>query len=129
LYYNKEGDDFTRYFIYEGDLLEIFRDLPISFLLMNILKRLLMLFCLSLISSISKCLKKKCHMACPVCRIHAFVVENKLKVASIMLNQDAKSRYIHFKSLSWSCQQGSAIYAGFLSWSDTFIIEQDQEEI
>ncbi len=42
LYYNKQGDDFTRYFIYEGRFIGDFKVLLISFLPMNILKPLQM---------------------------------------------------------------------------------------
>lgn len=97
LYYNKQGDDFTRYFIYEGRFIGDFQgftdQLPAHEDIEAITDAVLLVIDLKHL----KILEEKIAVW-PVLftRIHAFVVENKLKVASIMLNQDAKSRYIHF---------------------------------
>lgn len=97
LYYNKQGDDFTRYFIYEGRFIGDFQgftdQLPAHEDIEAITDAVLLVMDLQYF----KILEQKIAVW-PVlfARIHAFVVENKLKVASIMLNQDAKSRYIHF---------------------------------
>ncbi|REC62624.1 Crp/Fnr family transcriptional regulator [Chryseobacterium pennae] len=97
LYYNKEGDDFTRYFIYEGRFIGDFQgftdQLPAHEYIEAITDAVLLVIDLNHF----KILEEKITIW-PVlfARIHGFVAENKLKVASIMLNQDAKSRYIHF---------------------------------
>lgn len=97
LYYNKRGDDFTRYFIYEGRFIGDFQgfteQLPAHEDIEAITDAVLLVIDLEHF----KILEKKIAIW-PVlfARIHGFVAENKLKVASIMLNQDAKSRYIHF---------------------------------
>lgn len=97
LYYNKQGDDFTRYFIYEGRFIGDFQgfteQLPAHEDIEAITDAILLVIDLEHF----KILEKKIAIW-PVlfARIHGFVAENKLKVASIMLNQDAKSRYIHF---------------------------------
>nr|WP_315025920.1 Crp/Fnr family transcriptional regulator [uncultured Chryseobacterium sp.] len=97
LYYNKQGDDFTRYFIYEGRFIGDFQgfteQLPAHEDIEAITNAVLLVIDLKHF----KILEEKISVW-PVlfARIHAFVAENKLKVASIMLNQDAKARYIHF---------------------------------
>lgn len=97
LYYNKEGDDFTRYFIYEGRFIGDFQgfndQLPAHEYIEAITDAVLLVIDLDHFRVLEKEIA-----IWPVlfARIHAFVVENKLKVASIMLNQDAKARYIHF---------------------------------
>ncbi|UKB83492.1 Crp/Fnr family transcriptional regulator [Chryseobacterium sp. MEBOG06] len=97
LYYNKDGDDFTRYFIYEGRFIGDFQgftdQLPAHEYIEAITDAVVLVIDLDHFKVLEKEIK-----IWPVlfARIHAFVVENKLKVASIMLNQDAKSRYLHF---------------------------------
>jgi len=97
LYYNKQGDDFTRYFIYEGRFIGDFQgftdQLPAHEDIEAITDAVLLVIDLKHF----KVLEEKISVW-PVlfARIPAFVAENKLKVASIMLNQDAKARYIHF---------------------------------
>jgi len=97
LYYNKQGDDFTRYFIYEGRFIGDFQgftdQLPAHEYIEAITDAVLLVIDLEYFRLLEKEIT-----VWPVlfARIHAFVVENKLKVASIMLNQDAKARYIHF---------------------------------
>ncbi len=97
LYYNRQGDDFTRYFIYEGRFIGDFQgftdQLPAHEYIEAITDAVLLVIDLNTF----KILEEKITIW-PVlfARIHGFVAENKLKVASIMLNQDAKSRYIHF---------------------------------
>lgn len=97
LYYNKQGDDFTRYFIYEGRFIGDFQgftdQLPAHEYIEAITDAVLLVIDLRHF----KTLEEKITIW-PVlfARIHGFVAENKLKVASIMLNQDAKARYTHF---------------------------------
>lgn len=97
LYYNKQGDDFTRYFIYEGRFIGDFHgfadQVPSDEYIEAITDAVLLVIDLNHFKTLEKEIA-----IWPVlfARIHAFVAENKLKVASIMLNQDAKSRYIHF---------------------------------
>ncbi|KMQ59357.1 cyclic nucleotide-binding protein [Chryseobacterium angstadtii] len=97
LYYNREGDDFTRYFIYEGRFIGDFYGFadqnPSLEYIEAITDGVLLAIDLHHFKRLEKDIK-----IWPVlfARLHAFVAENKLKVASTMLNLDAKSRYIHF---------------------------------
>lgn len=97
LYYNKQGDDFTRYFIYEGRFIGDFQGFTDQLPAHEDIEAITDAVLLVIDRDHFKILEEKIAVW-PVlfARIHAFVVENKLKVASIMLNQDAKSRYIHF---------------------------------
>lgn len=97
LYYNKQGDDFTRYFIYEGRFIGDFHGFADQVSSHEYIEAITDAVLLVIDLNHFKTLEKEIAIW-PVlfARIHAFVAENKLKVASIMLNQDAKSRYIHF---------------------------------
>jgi CRP-like cAMP-binding protein len=99
LYYNKEGDDFTRYFIYEGRFIGDFQgfadQVPSNEYIEAITDGVLLSLNFDFLQSIEKEI-----VIWPVliAKLHAFVAENKLKVVSTMLNLDAKSRYLHFLS-------------------------------
>jgi CRP-like cAMP-binding protein len=99
LYYNKQGDDFTRYFIYEGRFIGDFQgfadQIPSNEYIEAITDGMLLTIDLDFFKIIEREV-----LVWPVliAKVHAFVAENKLKVASTMLNLDAKSRYLHFLS-------------------------------
>ncbi|MBT2620694.1 Crp/Fnr family transcriptional regulator [Chryseobacterium sp. ISL-6] len=99
LYYNKQGDDFTRYFIYEGRFIGDFQgfadQVPSNEYIEAITDGVLLTLDFDFLKSIEKEI-----IIWPVliAKLHAFVAENKLKVVSTMLNLDAKSRYLHFLS-------------------------------
>ncbi|SMC54186.1 cAMP-binding domain of CRP or a regulatory subunit of cAMP-dependent protein kinases [Chryseobacterium sp. YR221] len=97
LYYNKQGDDFTRYFIYEGRFIGDFQGFTDQVSSHEYIEAVTDAVLLVIDWDHFKILEKEIAIW-PVlfARIHVFVAENKLKVASIMLNQDAKARYIHF---------------------------------
>lgn len=97
LYYNKQGDDFTRYFIYEGRFIGDFHGFADQLASHEYIEAITDSVLLAIDLDHFKKLEKEIAVW-PVlfARLHAFVAENKLKVASIMLNLDAKSRYIHF---------------------------------
>jgi CRP-like cAMP-binding protein len=97
LYYNRQGDDFTRYFIYEGRFIGDFQGFTDQLPAHEDIEAITDAVLLGIDFKHFKILEDKISVW-PVlfARIHGFVAENKLKVASIMLNQDAKSRYIHF---------------------------------
>lgn len=97
LYYNKQGDDFTRYFIYEGRFIGDFYGFADQIPALEYIEAVTDGILLTIDLNYFKKLEKEIAVW-PVlfARLHAFVAENKLKVASTMLNLDAKSRYIHF---------------------------------
>ncbi|NML68365.1 Crp/Fnr family transcriptional regulator [Chryseobacterium sp. RP-3-3] len=97
LYYNKQGDDFTRYFIYEGRFIGDFHGFADQIPSLEYIEAVTDGVLLAIDLDHFKKLEKEIAIW-PVlfARLHAFVAENKLKVASTMLNLDAKSRYIHF---------------------------------
>lgn len=97
LYYNKQGDDFTRYFIYEGRFIGDFYGFADQMPSLEYIEAVTDGTVLAIDLEHFKKLEKEITIW-PVlfAKLHAFVAENKLKVASTMLNLDAKSRYIHF---------------------------------
>lgn len=97
LYYNKQGDDFTRYFIYEGRFIGDFHGLADQMPSLEYIEAITDGVLLAIDLEHFKKLEKEIAIW-PVlfARLHAFVAENKLKVANTMLNLDAKARYIHF---------------------------------
>jgi len=97
LYYNKQGDDFTRYFIYEGRFIGDFHGFADQLASHEYIEAITDGVLLAIDLEHFKKLEEKIAVW-PVlfARLHAFVAHNKLKVASIMLNLDAKERYIHF---------------------------------
>jgi len=97
LYYNKQGDDFTRFFIYEGRFIGDFHGFADQVPSNEYIEAITDAVLLEINFDHFKMLENEIS-AWPVLfsKLHAFVAENKLKVASTMLNLDAKSRYIHF---------------------------------
>lgn len=97
LYYNKQGDDFTRFFIYEGRFIGDFHGFADQVPSNEYIEAITDAVLLEIDFDHFKMLENKI-AAWPVLfsKLHAFVAENKLKVASTMLNLDARSRYIHF---------------------------------
>lgn len=99
LYYNKQGDDFTRYFIYEGRFIGDFHgfadQIPANEYIEAVTDGTLLTLDFGFLKTIEKEI-----VIWPVliAKLHAFVAENKLKVVSTMINLDAKSRYLHFLS-------------------------------
>ncbi|WP_179474628.1 Crp/Fnr family transcriptional regulator [Chryseobacterium sp. H1D6B] len=99
LYYNKQGDDFTRYFIYEGRFIGDFQGFADQIPSNEYIEAITDGVLLTIDFDFFKIIEKEV-LVWPVliAKAHAFVAENKLKVASTMLNLDAKSRYLHFLS-------------------------------
>lgn len=97
LYYNRQGDDFTRYFIYEGRFIGDFHGFADQMPSLEYIEAITDGVLLAIDLEHFKKLEKEIAIW-PVlfARLHAFVAENKLKVANTMLNLDAKARYIHF---------------------------------
>lgn len=97
LYYNKQGDDFTRYFIYEGRFIGDFHGFvnqtPSNEYIEAITDGILLVIDYDHFKTIETEISI---WPVLIAKLHAFVAENKLKVASTMLNLDAKSRYLHF---------------------------------
>ncbi|WP_060874715.1 Crp/Fnr family transcriptional regulator [Myroides odoratus] len=97
LYYNKKGDDFTRYFIYEGrfvgDLHNFFIQAPA-----NDYVEALTDACVWSIDYADFCQLEKEISVWPLlmAKLHAFATESKLKTANMMLNLEAKERYLLF---------------------------------
>lgn len=97
LYYNKLGDDFTRYFIYEGRFIGDFHGFADQMPSLEYIEAITDGVLLSIDLDHFKKLEKEITIwPFLFAKVHAFVAENKLKVASTMLNLDAKARYIHF---------------------------------
>ncbi|WP_228409684.1 Crp/Fnr family transcriptional regulator [Chryseobacterium sp. T16E-39] len=97
LYYNKQGDDFTRYFIYEGRFIGDFQGFvnqtPSNEYIEAITEGTLLVIDFDHFKTLES---EIAIWQVLIAKLHAFVAENKLKVASTMLNLDAKSRYLHF---------------------------------
>jgi len=97
LYYNKQGDDFTRYFIYEGRFIGDFHGFADQIPSNEYIEAITDATVLTLDFDFFKIVEKEIAIwPVLIARLHAFVAENKLKVVSTMLNLDAKSRYLHF---------------------------------
>lgn len=97
LYYNKQGDDCTRYFIYEGRFIGDFQGFvnqtPSNEYIEAITDGTLWVIDFNHFKTIESRISV---WPVLIAKLHAFVAENKLKVASTMLSLDAKSRYLHF---------------------------------
>lgn len=97
LYYNKTGDDFTRYFIYEGrfvgDLHNFFIQAPADDYVEAITDASVWS-----IDYADFCQLEKEISVWPLlmAKLHAFATESKLKTANMMLNLEAKDRYTLF---------------------------------
>lgn len=97
LYYNKQGDDFTRYFIYEGRFIGDFHGFADQIPSNEDIEAITDGVLLTIDFDYFKILEHKIAVwPVLIAKLHAFVAENKLKVVSTMLNLDAKSRYLHF---------------------------------
>ncbi|GAA4443226.1 Crp/Fnr family transcriptional regulator [Ravibacter arvi] len=97
LYYNKSGDDFTRYFIYEGrfigDLQAFTEQTPATEYTEAITDSEVWSISFSGFAALEK---KVTVWPRLLAKLHGFSIESKLKTASMMLNLDAKARYLHF---------------------------------
>ncbi|SMG30105.1 Crp/Fnr family transcriptional regulator [Sphingobacterium psychroaquaticum] len=97
VYYNKKGDDFTNYFIYEGrfigDLHSFQGQLPASDYIEAVTDATIWS-----IDAAGFALLEKEVSVWPVLisKLYAFVSESKLKTASLMKNLEAKERYALF---------------------------------
>jgi CRP-like cAMP-binding protein len=96
-YYNKTGDDFTRYFIYENrfvaDISSFIDEIPAAEYIEAVTDAVVLEFskedfaCLSaIVRNWGEIFKK----------IFYSVLENKMRAAGNMLVQDAQTRYLHF---------------------------------
>jgi CRP-like cAMP-binding protein len=96
-YYNKAGEGFTRYFVYEDRFaadFSSFRDeLPASEYIEAVTDTSLLVFTQEDYKYLASAVPGWNDM---FARITASVLENKMKAASNMLVQDAQSRYLHF---------------------------------
>ncbi|MBB1137917.1 Crp/Fnr family transcriptional regulator [Myroides sp. WP-1] len=99
LYYNKKGDDFTRYFIYEGrfvgDLHNFFIQAPAN----DYIEAITDARVWSIDYADFHQLEKEITVwPLLMAKLHAFATESKLKTANTMLNLEAKERYLLFLS-------------------------------
>jgi len=96
-YYNKTGDDFTRYFVYENrfvaDISSFIDEIPAAEYIEAVTDAVVLAFSTedfkylsATVSSWDEIFKK----------IFYSVLENKMRAASNMLVQDAQTRYLHF---------------------------------
>lgn len=96
-YYNKSGEGFTRYFVYEDRFaadFSSFRDaLPASEYIEAVTDCTLLVFSKENFNALDQAVPGWKDI---FARITASVLENKMKAASNMLVQDAQSRYLHF---------------------------------
>ncbi|WP_398453559.1 Crp/Fnr family transcriptional regulator [Sphingobacterium thalpophilum] len=100
LYYNHKGDDFTRYFIYEGrfigDLQSFLDRTPSS----DYIEALTDATIWHLDIQEFRLLEKEIKIwPLLISKLYAFVIESKLKTANTMMNLDAKERYLLFLKL------------------------------
>lgn len=97
LYYNKKGDDFTRYFIYEGrfvgDLHNFFIQAPAN----DYVEAITDACVWSIDYDDFRQLEQEISVwPLLMAKLHAFATESKLKTANTMLNLEAKDRYLLF---------------------------------
>ena len=96
-YYNKTGESFTRYFVYENRLaadFSSFRDgLPASEYIEAVTDASLLVFTKEDFDVLAAAIPGWNDI---VSRITASILENKMKASSNMLVQDAQTRYLHF---------------------------------
>jgi CRP-like cAMP-binding protein len=100
LYYNNKGDDFTRYFIYEGRFIGDFQSFldrtPSNDYIESVTDTQL----LSLDIHNFLLLEKEIKIwPLLMAKLYGFVIESKLKTANTMLNLDASERYLLFLKL------------------------------
>ncbi|HAE65890.1 MULTISPECIES: Crp/Fnr family transcriptional regulator [Sphingobacterium] len=100
LYYNSKGDDFTRYFIYEGrfigDLQSFLDRTPSNDYIESLTDSEIWSLDFENFTLLEKEIKV---WPLLMAKLYAFVVESKLKTANTMMNLDAKERYLLFLKL------------------------------
>ncbi|MDM1408826.1 Crp/Fnr family transcriptional regulator [Myroides sp. DF42-4-2] len=99
LYYNKTGDDFTRYFIYEGRFIGDLHNFLIQAAANDYVEAITdaRIWCINYENF--RLLEKEISVwPLLIAKLYAFVTESKLKTANMMLNLDAKERYLLFLS-------------------------------
>lgn len=100
LYYNNKGDDFTRYFIYEGRFIGDFQSFLDRTPSNDYIEALTDAEVWSLDHDNFLLLEKEIKIwPLLVAKLYGFVIESKLKTANTMLNLDAKARYLLFLQL------------------------------
>lgn len=96
-YYDKQGDSFTRYFIYEGrfvgDINGFLDRVPSSEYMEAVTDARLWVMDREQFSVLEKEIPSWTSL---ISKLNAVVLENKLKAASNMLTQDAQTRYLKF---------------------------------
>ena len=100
LYYNNKGDDFTRYFIYEGrfigDLQSFLDRTPSNDYIESLTDSEIWSLDFDNFALLEKEIKV---WPLLMAKLYGFVVESKLKTANTMMNLDAKERYLLFLKL------------------------------
>lgn len=97
LYYNKVGDDFTRYFIYEGRFIGDFQNFQIRAPSNDYIEAITDASIWYIDYSDFEILKEQISIwPLLINKLYAFVTESKLKTANIMMNLEAKDRYLLF---------------------------------
>lgn len=96
-YYNKNGEDFTRYFVYEGRFvadINSFRDeTPSAEYIEAVTECTLLVFSKEDFIALSSIIPGWTDL---FSKITSYVMENKLRASSNMLVQGAQTRYLHF---------------------------------
>lgn len=99
LYYNKAGDDFTRYFIYEGRFVGDLHNFLIQAPANDYVEAITDARIWSIDYKNFRLLEKEISVwPLLMTKLYAFVTESKLKTANMMLNLEAKDRYLLFLS-------------------------------
>ena len=94
VYYNKEGDDFTNYFIYEGRFIGDLHSFQEQTLSNDYIEAITDAVVWSIDYDSFTILEKQiASWPLLMSKLYAFVAESKLKTASAMKNLDATSRY------------------------------------
>jgi len=100
LYYNHKGDDFTRYFIYEGRFVGDFQSFldrtPSNDYIESVTDAQLWILDIHNFLLLEKEIKI---WPLLMAKLYGFVIESKLKTANTMMNLDAKERYLLFLKL------------------------------
>lgn len=96
-YYSKTGDDFTRYFVYEGrfiaDINSFIDDQPSAEYIEAVTDCEILEFSKEDFMYLSQTIPGWSDI---FSKITSYVLENKMRAASNMLVQDAQTRYLHF---------------------------------
>ena len=100
LYYNNKGDDFTRYFIYEGRFIGDFQSFmdrtPSNDYIESVTDAQLWSLNIHNFLLLEKEIKI---WPLLMVKLYGFVIESKLKTANTMMNLDASERYLLFLKL------------------------------